>query len=296
MRRFAAFTIVELLVVITIIVVLLALLAPALDTAIYEAELAVCGAQLKAIGTGVTTYAMEHKRHYPYRSGVRDLSHYYWPNSLSQGANNTTHDDRPELRPYVAINAAFNDPLSKRVDFDGSHPQSWVWVPYSLWFGFQYAVQPVDPRQGTRQDRGMFKMGDELEWSDQKRISPAERYRVLASDMFWTRNDDGDYVGAHPDKAGRMTTWSGENISFGAEAKALSADPDAEMTVSRWNLMRSPQDPPGPWDSSYIYDDGSLATLRDVTHEDWRTGSRISRVGATSRGGDFINDWAYIAR
>lgn len=39
-----AFTLIELLVVITIIVVLLALLVPALDKAIYQAQLSVCAA------------------------------------------------------------------------------------------------------------------------------------------------------------------------------------------------------------------------------------------------------------
>ena len=43
----SAFTLIELLVVVTIIVVLLAMLTPALDKAIYQAELAVCGAHKK---------------------------------------------------------------------------------------------------------------------------------------------------------------------------------------------------------------------------------------------------------
>jgi hypothetical protein len=142
----------------------------------------------------------------------------------------------------------------------------------------------------------MFKMGDALEWSNQKTIAPAEQYRVLASDMYWTRNDDGDYVSAHPDKRGTMATWSGENIAFAPANKATVADPDAEMTVSRWNLMGAPQTPAGPWDFNYAFDDGSVATLHDVTYDEWHTSDRIARIGATSRGGDFLNDWAYIAR
>src|ERR1041384_4524111 len=46
-RLTTAFTLVELLVVVAIIVVLLSLLTPALDKAIYQAELAVCGADLR---------------------------------------------------------------------------------------------------------------------------------------------------------------------------------------------------------------------------------------------------------
>jgi prepilin-type N-terminal cleavage/methylation domain-containing protein len=61
----AGFTIVELLVVISIIVVLLALLAPALDQAIYQAELSVCGAKLRSLGGGLVNYALGSQRRYP---------------------------------------------------------------------------------------------------------------------------------------------------------------------------------------------------------------------------------------
>ena len=67
----AAFTLVELLVVITIIVILLALLAPALETAIYQSELAVCATRLKGTGTGVQVYAHNFRRSYPDRPSVR---------------------------------------------------------------------------------------------------------------------------------------------------------------------------------------------------------------------------------
>src|SRR5688500_13745385 len=64
------FTIVELLVVITIIVILLALLMPGMDRAIYQAELAVCAAKLDAVSSGTTLYALNHRRAYPYRPCV----------------------------------------------------------------------------------------------------------------------------------------------------------------------------------------------------------------------------------
>src|SRR5258708_15496333 len=61
MKRRGAFTLIELLVVVTIIVVLLALLTPALDKAIYQAQLARCAAQIKGIGAGATAYSTEHR-------------------------------------------------------------------------------------------------------------------------------------------------------------------------------------------------------------------------------------------
>ena len=57
-----AFTLVELLVVVTIIVILLALLTPAMDRAMQAAEKAVCASNLDAIGTSSTLYAMDNKR------------------------------------------------------------------------------------------------------------------------------------------------------------------------------------------------------------------------------------------
>jgi len=41
------------------------MLAPALDKAIYQAELASCGAQLHGVGGGLITYASNNKRYYP---------------------------------------------------------------------------------------------------------------------------------------------------------------------------------------------------------------------------------------
>src|ERR1051325_2010409 len=90
----AGFTVVELLVVITIIVVLLSLLAPAMDRAIYQAELAVCESRLKAIGTGSQVYAMDYQRHYPVRSAVQVATQPtgpWRPNELADGLGN---DDR----------------------------------------------------------------------------------------------------------------------------------------------------------------------------------------------------------
>ncbi|HVL39702.1 MAG TPA: type II secretion system protein, partial [Fimbriimonadaceae bacterium] len=72
MNNRAAFTLVELLVVITILVVLLAMLTPAMDRAIYQAQLTVSAANLKSIAGGVTTYATEQQRKYPHRRALNE--------------------------------------------------------------------------------------------------------------------------------------------------------------------------------------------------------------------------------
>src|ERR1041385_1906177 len=88
------FTLIELLGVITIIVILLALLTPALDKAIYVAELAACQAQQRGIVTGTVIYAMEHKRYYFDRSVIRNTSQAQ-PTMLAT-ANS---DDRDLIKP-----------------------------------------------------------------------------------------------------------------------------------------------------------------------------------------------------
>ena len=62
MRRLSAFTLVELLVAITIMVILLALLTPALEKAVYRAEQVICQAQIQGQQTGQVLYAMDHAR------------------------------------------------------------------------------------------------------------------------------------------------------------------------------------------------------------------------------------------
>lgn len=69
-----AFTLVELLVVISIIAMLIALLLPALGTARRSAQAVVCMSQLRQIGQATHVYAQEHKQLLP-RSTHSYLAH-----------------------------------------------------------------------------------------------------------------------------------------------------------------------------------------------------------------------------
>ena len=81
MRHLHGFTFVELLVVVTIVIVLLALLAPAMDQAIYQAELTICSARLNGAATMVSSYAFGYRRAYPYRDGAINANSWA-PNTL----------------------------------------------------------------------------------------------------------------------------------------------------------------------------------------------------------------------
>lgn len=57
-RRRHAFTLIEVLVVVAIIGLLIAILAPALSHARSQARLAICGSNLRQVGTGIGSYAI----------------------------------------------------------------------------------------------------------------------------------------------------------------------------------------------------------------------------------------------
>src|ERR1051325_1350647 len=108
--RARAFTLVELLVVVAVIVVLLSLLAPALDKAVYQAELTVCGTHLHDIAVGVHQYTFQFKRQYPYRNGVQTQGS--WTPQMLAATQSDSVDDRKPLRGYINLNGHLNCPLT----------------------------------------------------------------------------------------------------------------------------------------------------------------------------------------
>src|ERR1051326_1919489 len=124
------FTFVELLVVVTIIVILISLLSPAIDRAIYQAELAVCGVDMRGIGAAVTTYASDFRRNYPRRAHVQDTDEGR-PSLLTVGTPNFV-DDRPALTAYVSLKLML-DPLAGQVDLVNTLNTSWVYSTRQLW-------------------------------------------------------------------------------------------------------------------------------------------------------------------
>ncbi len=174
-----AFTLVELLVVVTIIVILLALLVPALDRAIYQAELAVCAAQLRGVSLAAVGYATAQRRSYPNRKAATDQ-----PGTLINDSIST--DDRPTFRSLLGGLKPLIDPMTDKVNLDVNRTSgAYVRTSYMLWFGWQYTGH-----------KGMRRIGDRFTWGD-------KTFDLLASDMDEIETQPRA-LASHPDREGLM--------------------------------------------------------------------------------------------
>lgn len=216
----AAFTLVELLVVVTIIVMLLAMLTPALDEAVYQAELAVCGATMGQAARGVIAYGAEGRRAYPYRPCTATATLRRRPHVIKDLLNGNRGDDRDYLRAAWGTLDVLLDPLSPKIDLDNMQPDAIGSGHYGLWFGMKATVVNSPKQYG----QGMFKLGDRLEFIDHSRgQSITYRSAVLISDWDMPlpiyENNSGasqKVVVSHPDKQQRLYTQRLENSGFTA--------------------------------------------------------------------------------
>jgi prepilin-type N-terminal cleavage/methylation domain-containing protein len=309
----SAFTLVELLVVITIIVVLLALLAPALDQAVYQAELTLCSANLRAIATTSSLYAADHKRAYPHRSGVfpDNDNIVWWPDQVRDPRDGGVHDDRPELRPYMDINKMLNCPLVADVDLtrDGGSGTTLILANYELYFGWGYRNSVSNPRPNSRPPAGaaMIRLGDR--WESDAGFPPdhasglGRRYNMslIAADVEYENFNSNNSWSSHPDKAGALGEMAWQNYgdpSSGADTDpngasmeqggaaaygALLGYPILSMTWSRWDarfgnvsLLDTTQTwRRGPVDRNFAYADGAVFRINDILIKLWEPDPRM---------------------
>ncbi len=241
-----AFTLVELLVVVAIIVVLLALLMPALDRAIYQAELAVCGARLNSGALSVLQYALENKRSYPARPGPQDTSWGIWvPELLSD----RLHNDRPAVFAAIAPKL-LTDPFCPWVaDLTTTEMDNMIFTNYSPWFGWRYLLPAGE--------RGMYRLGDRFTYTSGNRRGV---YSLLLSDRDRSRENGGLIDSTHPDRDGRLDPVNGQQDSaFGWPGQHAQA---TYVTFpGQWETRSGGR---GMLDLNYAYDDGSVVRFNDV--------------------------------
>jgi prepilin-type N-terminal cleavage/methylation domain-containing protein len=249
-----AFTLVELLVVMAIIVVLIALLAPALEKAVYEAEMVVCAANLDGLTITVTQYAMDSKRWFPKRNAINRVPSDH-PRTLQDVANAQPVDDRKALAGYARWDQ-FIDPLVNAIDVspEGADEDSIIWADYDLWWDWRYT-------HGRDGGQGSKKLGQYWEWD-------GHRYSTLVSD-----SDNQITVAynlsqtSHPAKAPRLQ-WlrvlqdQGQNQFQGQEQAAGPLG--LKVTQSDWMLGGDWRR--GPIDKSFGHQDGSVVRYNNIPH------------------------------
>jgi prepilin-type N-terminal cleavage/methylation domain-containing protein len=267
-----AFTLVELLVVITIVVILLALLTPALDRAIYQAELAVCGATLHSIGGGVITYAASFSRRYPYRRGVLQQPGNWEPQMLRNnlppdegGVNifNDWVDDRPLYGGFLALDN-FNCPLAGRVDYSKAANPDIDDVKIVTGYAMYWSWRWLSPGSGT-----MAKLGDRFSWSGPRAglhggPDVTVSFNLLANDydMQWRVQNWAD--GSHPDADGLLVNDIRQNEDNGDMIDGRLWGP---FTWARWQGI-VPGGARGAVDRNFLYDDQSVRRLGDNRYDD----------------------------
>ena len=284
-RLTPGFTLVELLVVITIIVVLLALLMPAMDQAVYQAELARCAANLKGTAVSATTYAASHRGYYPHRPGVlqaQERDPGWYAEQLSDPRSG--FDDRAVFGRFLPV-SILQCPLVGRVDLssESTKPTSMVFCNYFLWFGWQYHATPgpvaAARGDGVSRQRGLFRIGDRWEFE-------GERFSILASDV-----DELNFTGSfswasHPDRAGVLR----ELVIQDRDDPAVGATrdyPQLSITWSKWDSRVGAGATTwrrGAVDRNVTFDDGSVRRYdRVVMKPDGTPDERMTLVSAFSR-------------
>jgi hypothetical protein len=249
------------------------MMAPALERAIYQAELAVCAANQSGIATGTITYASSFKRHYPYRAYVDDnamgsVEHRQLtvPGNRWNSGQPEGYDDRPAVRPFVAIKT-FNCPMTADLDLDISDSfDTYVYGSFMRFAGWRYinthltqgrdTTSPLTP--GTPR-KGMMKLGDRWDIGDiPSRVMGGDHYRAVF--VFGTGVES-----AHPDNTELLSLYAFQDQPLDEINRAQRGDPDANHTLSQW--YRFPGDDVDGVDVQYHYDDGSVERFNNLYHE-----------------------------
>ncbi len=253
------FTLVELLLVVTIIAVLMAMLMPALHKAVYHAELAVCAGNQHGLGGGVTAYAMQFNRAYPYRRAVREAA-----NHISIVSGGPNWDSRPLLRPYLSLSGGLTCALIPGLDIEGSRPGTAVYSTFNLRFGFGYAGY-----------KGMFRLGDRWEWD-----AAPDNYYWKGTTLAETRytSQAGTMYGSHPAETYSLLSGQDEHLG-GTSVPGLATVGGADYTYGYW---RSTDVGRGLVDLNTLYADLSVLRLYQV---DWDGDERVARTPGAADGG-----------
>lgn len=267
-----AFTLVELLVVISIIVVLLAMLTPALDKAIYHAMLVQCSANTRATAHSGILYAHANRRYYPVAEQSRTVNGHTarMLGSDSQPKRDLRLVFERQSLPWTKLLVC---PLSEpfEISFEANDADTEVYGSYAVFFGWVYARD----RENTQLGTAMNKLGDRFDCSDPNEPDTIYSYRVLVSDQFMEQFPKGSTQGAHQDRDNLMDRLHRfqngvENPSLEFEGVGVGGK---KVTVSEWRGVKR-----GIYDVNYAMDDGSVLRVDADRHDERLRSAQQRRV------------------
>ena len=224
-RTRPAFTLVELLVVVTILAVLLALLVPAMDQAMYRAELTRCAATQKGLATAFTAYAAGNQRAYINRlAHVQSERPYY----VGRGKGGP-EDDRTAFQKHMGVTTrSLVCPLDDGgIDFsvEGNSASSWILANYDIW-----------PRWGYTGEKAMRRLGDAFTYTLQA-DGVQYRFDLLTSDHEGMFNNNSGFISTHPDVGGGYghTVYQDKPAPLAGAGGVTVFAPNINNTYSFWS-------------------------------------------------------------
>jgi prepilin-type N-terminal cleavage/methylation domain-containing protein len=231
-KRPAAFTLVELLVVITVIAVLIGLLLPGLSHARYTATFVQCGSNIRGVGQSATIYANDYRSWFPTRKVVKDSAGQAFIIQLQGASYPLGGDDRPMFKDYFDIDHAFTCPFSPLggTSRDKTTATVQIGAAYELYFGYRVLNTRVS---------SMLKVDDVITYG-------TDKFNILAADMDYSYSAPAR-KSAHPDKLGILKPRLLNNgISY-----------ESSYYTTTTNVR-------GGMDRNFVYNDGSVRPLYNL--------------------------------
>ena len=232
--RSLRFTLLELLIVIAVILMLSALLLPALANVRYRARLVVCLSNQRQVVTAATLYTNDYDGNYPYRKNVRGPKHKLWspPYALRHKWDVPQTNDVPlfqelgldELKCPLVVPLPWEDVASTTVQ-----------TSYSYYFGWQGAENA---------DCKLFDINDEMKWE-------GNTFDILVSDVFHSIPSHDVFRSSHRDRTTGLLKVPPEPGEY-------------------WKNKGLPKEAYGPMDLNFCRKDGSAFLLRQLTFVDGR--------------------------
>ncbi|MBI1375080.1 MAG: hypothetical protein GC159_20365 [Phycisphaera sp.] len=262
-----AFTIVELLVVMSIIVLLLALLLPSARRARYVAKFATCASQQRQIGVGVMIYTNDYMTQYPYRKVAFGSNPRH--SKLAFNAKSGGPDDRPMLRRYLDINfmvCPFS-PLEGVQSLDDSDHID-IHSSYEMYFGGPIVRGDAETWNMKISDHPLL---PDLDTSGGYWQKQRYEHKILLADMDWA------YFAIHQQQTSHPDFYTGL-LQFEHRDHHLASQVTTHHTMTMW---WNPVYERGAIDRNFLYKDGSVQPIYNLDMND----ARLVRIPAMN------NNW-----